>query len=124
MHPNANKENTSTSDVQENFVRITRSRAKKTMGGGVSIPPTKPTFKQVLKHVLIESHKRIEQMMPKSLLFFPFVYQQKRRAVLKDVSNTSADNVYSELLKGGNIKVNMSDDMFSFSWLVYILCWL
>ncbi|CAH8270769.1 unnamed protein product [Arabidopsis lyrata] len=77
MHPNANKENTSTSDVQENVVRITRSRAKKAMGGGVSIPPTKPTFKQ-----------------------------QKRHAVLKDVSNTSADNVYSELLKGGNIKAN------------------
>ncbi|CAB96665.1 cyclin 3b [Arabidopsis thaliana] len=77
MHPNANKENISTSDVQESFVRITRSRAKKAMGRGVSIPPTKPSFKQ-----------------------------QKRRAVLKDVSNTSADIIYSELRKGGNIKAN------------------
>lgn len=60
MHPNANKENTSTSNVQQNFVRITRSRAKKALGGGSSIPPTKPSFKQVLKHVLlIKSHKRI-----------------------------------------------------------------
>uniref|UniRef100_A0A1J3K190 Cyclin-A2-2 n=2 Tax=Noccaea caerulescens TaxID=107243 RepID=A0A1J3K190_NOCCA len=76
MHPNANKENVSASDVQENFVRITRSRAKKTLAG-VSIPPTKPSFKQ-----------------------------QKRRAVLKDVSNTSADNIYSELLGGGNVKIS------------------
>ncbi|ESQ41084.1 hypothetical protein EUTSA_v10013593mg [Eutrema salsugineum] len=74
MHPNANKENVSTSDVQGNFVRITRSRAKKALGG--VIPPTKPSFKQ-----------------------------QKRRAVLKDVSNTS-ENIYSHLLEGGNIKVN------------------
>jgi cyclin A len=94
MHPNANKENISTSDVQESFVRITRSRAKKAMGRGVSIPPTKPSFKQ-----------------------------QKRRAVLKDVSNTSADIIYSELRKGGNIKVKISDDTLSLSWLVYILCW-
>lgn len=58
MHPSANKENVSTSDVQENFVRITRSRAKNALGG-VSIPPTKPSFKQVMKHVLIGSDKRI-----------------------------------------------------------------
>ncbi|VVB14054.1 unnamed protein product [Arabis nemorensis] len=77
MHPNANKENTSTSNVQQNFVRITRSRAKKALGEGSSIPPTKPSFKQ-----------------------------QKRRAVLRDVSNTSAENIYSELLGGGNIKVS------------------
>ncbi|CAH2073075.1 unnamed protein product [Thlaspi arvense] len=76
MHPNANKENVSTSDVQASFVRITRSRAKKALGG-VSIPPTKPSFKQ-----------------------------QKRRAVLKDVSNTSAGNIYSDLLEGGNIKAS------------------
>ncbi|CAA7039738.1 unnamed protein product [Microthlaspi erraticum] len=77
MHPTSNKENVSTSDVQENFVRVTRSRAKKTLAG-VSIPPTKPSFKQ-----------------------------QKRRAVLKDVSNnTSADNIYSELLGGGNVKIS------------------
>ncbi|KAL1202254.1 Cyclin-A2-2 [Cardamine amara subsp. amara] len=78
MYPNANKENISASDVQANFVRLTRSRAKTALGGGVSIPPTKPSFKQ-----------------------------QKKRTVLKDVSNnTSADNIYSELLKGGNIKAN------------------
>ncbi|EOA20684.1 hypothetical protein CARUB_v10000996mg [Capsella rubella] len=76
MHPNANKENVSTSDVQENFVRVTRSRAKNALGG-VSVPLTKPSFKQ-----------------------------QKKRAVLKDVSNASANNIYSELLKGGNIKAN------------------
>lgn len=58
MHPNTNKENISTSDVQQNFVRITRSQAKKALGGP-SIPPTKPSFKQVPKHVLMESHKRI-----------------------------------------------------------------
>ncbi|XP_010453174.1 PREDICTED: cyclin-A2-2-like [Camelina sativa] len=74
MHPNANKENVSTSDVQANFVRITRSRAKNALGG-VSVPLTKPSFKQ-------------------------------KRAVLKDVSNASAENIYSELLKGGNIKAN------------------
>jgi len=67
MHPNANKENISTSDVQENFVRITRSRAKKAMGRGVSIPPTKPSFKQVLKHVLIESHE-FQELMLNSLI--------------------------------------------------------
>ncbi|XP_022549336.1 cyclin-A2-2 isoform X1 [Brassica napus] len=76
MHPNANKENVSTSDVQGGFGRITRSRAKKALGGGVSIPPTKPSFKQ-----------------------------QKKRSVLQDVSNTSAGHIYSDLLKGGNIKV-------------------
>ncbi|XP_009121968.1 cyclin-A2-2 isoform X1 [Brassica rapa] len=77
MHPNANKENVSTSHVEGGFGRITRSRAKKALGGGgVSIPPTKPSFKQ-----------------------------QKKRSVLQDVSNTSAGHIYSDLLKGGNIKV-------------------
>ncbi|KAG2274157.1 hypothetical protein Bca4012_046450 [Brassica carinata] len=76
MHPNANKENVSTSDVEGGFGRITRSRAKKALGGGVSIPPTKPSFKQ-----------------------------QKKRSALQDVSNTSAGNIYSDLLGGGNIKV-------------------
>ncbi|KAJ0243285.1 Cyclin-A2-2 [Hirschfeldia incana] len=77
MHPNANKENVSTSDVQGCFGRVTRSRARKaSLGGGVSIPPTKPSFKQ-----------------------------QKKRSVLKDVSNTSAGETYSDLLGGGNIKV-------------------
>ncbi|KAF3504605.1 hypothetical protein F2Q69_00045041 [Brassica cretica] len=77
MHPNANKENVSTSDAEGGFGRITRSRAKKALGGGgVSIPPTKPSFKQ-----------------------------QKKRSVLQDVSNTSAGNIYSDLLGGGNFKV-------------------
>ncbi|KAF3505248.1 hypothetical protein F2Q69_00045040 [Brassica cretica] len=86
MHPNANKENVSTSDVEGGFGRITRSRAKKALGGGVSIPPTKPSFKQ-----------------------------QKKRSVLQDVSNTSAGNIYSDLLGGGNIKPS------SFSFELHII---
>ncbi|CAN8256652.1 unnamed protein product [Cochlearia groenlandica] len=75
MHTNTNKENISAADVQQNFGRITRSRARKAMGRP-SIPPTKTSFKQ------------------------------KRRAVLKDVSNASAENIYLDLLEGGNIKAS------------------
>lgn len=101
MHPNANKEN-----VEGSFGRITRSRAKKALGGGVSIPPTKPSFKQVFNHL---PTKRIAAHVTKKLLISLFlVYQQKKRSVLQDVSNTSAGNIYSDLLGGGNIKVKLA----------------
>ncbi|KAF2538665.1 hypothetical protein F2Q68_00018859 [Brassica cretica] len=85
MHPKANKETISTAKTRQGNVRVTRSRAKAL---GTSISPSKPVFKQQpkLKKRMASDDTR--------------VCQHKRRAVLKDVTNTLA------CLDGNNVKAS------------------
>ncbi|XP_048595362.1 cyclin-A2-1 isoform X1 [Brassica napus] len=83
--PKANKETISTAKTRQGNVRVTRSRAKAL---GTSISPSKPVFKQQpkLKKRMASDDTR--------------VCQHKRRAVLKDVTNTLA------CLDGNNVKAS------------------
>ncbi|ANM70898.1 cyclin a2;1 [Arabidopsis thaliana] len=90
-HTNAKKEAISTSKIRDNNVRVTRSRAKAL---GVSNSPSKPAFKHETKRVARPSNKR---MASDNIT----VCNQKRRAVLKDVTNTLAESIIST---EGNVK--------------------
>ncbi|CAL9231541.1 unnamed protein product [Arabidopsis halleri] len=79
-HPNATKEAITTTKIRDNNVRVTRSRAKAL---GVSMSPSKPAFKQEPKRVPRASNKRRASDVT--------AYKHKRRAVLKDVTNTLAE---------------------------------
>ncbi|XP_010541626.1 PREDICTED: cyclin-A2-2 [Tarenaya hassleriana] len=105
-HQNADKENIHTSNVQETNVRITRSRAK-ALGSSIgALPPSKPSFKQEPKRIPRVSHKRIASDDNKPSTTAASGLQHKRRAVLKDVTNTSSENIYTDCLKGSNVKAS------------------
>lgn len=100
-HPNATKEAISTTKIRDNNVRITRSKAKAL---GVSMSPSKPAFKQEPKRVARPSNKRMASDVT--------AYKHKRRAVLKDVTNTLAESAE------GDIKVTVSYAWCLFSFRV------
>ncbi|CAH8272214.1 unnamed protein product [Arabidopsis lyrata] len=85
-HPNATKEAISTTKIRDNNVRITRSKAKAL---GVSMSPSKPAFKQEPKRVARPSNKRMASDVT--------AYKHKRRAVLKDVTNTLAERAEGDI---------------------------
>ncbi|EOA20642.1 hypothetical protein CARUB_v10000955mg [Capsella rubella] len=82
--------NISTMKTRESNVRVTRSRAKAL---GVSMSPWKPVFKQESKRVVRPSNKRMASDNNKVC---------KRRAVLKDVTNTTLAG--SIVCTQGNVK--------------------
>lgn len=100
-HANAKKETISTTKIRDNNVRVTRSRAKVL---GVSMSPSKPAFKQEPKRVVRPSNKRMASDDIK-------VCNHKRRAVLKDVTNTLAESI---IFTEGNVKVVILYALFAF----------
>ncbi|KAL1224264.1 Cyclin-A2-1 [Cardamine amara subsp. amara] len=82
-HRNVKKETISTTKMRDNNVRVTRSRAKAL---GVSSSPSRPAFKQEPNRVPRPNNKRMASDYTK-------VCNHKRRAVLKDVTNTLAESI-------------------------------
>ncbi|CAH2044414.1 unnamed protein product [Thlaspi arvense] len=91
-HPKANKETISTSKIQQHNVRVTRSRAK-ALGASIS-----PSLKQEPKLVPIATKKRMASSDVTAL-------NHKRRAVLKDVTNTLSENICTQ----GDVKASKRD---------------
>ncbi|XP_010421392.1 PREDICTED: cyclin-A2-1 [Camelina sativa] len=89
--PDVKKEIISTMKIRDSNVRVTISRAKTL---GVSMSPSKPAFKQEPRRVPRPSNKRMASDNTK-------VCSHKRRAVLKDVTNTLAESI---VCTQGNVK--------------------
>ena len=91
-HAIMKKENKTAAKVEEPTARITRARAKALGSSGGIFPSSKPSFKQDQKHVLCSKFKRAASDENKASTGAPAGIQQKRRAVLEDVTNVLCEN--------------------------------
>ncbi|KAJ4828251.1 hypothetical protein Tsubulata_012057 [Turnera subulata] len=99
---NMNKENTTTAKHEEPTARITRSRAKAMGISGRTLPPLKPSFKQDQKLALRAKTKRAASDENKTAVTAIAGLKHKRRAALKDVSNSIGDNPYINYIDAAN----------------------
>lgn len=74
-------------------VRITRARAKALGTSSGVLQPSRPSFKQVQKHGILMNAKRAASDENKISEAGALGLQHKRRAVFKDVTNISCDNI-------------------------------
>lgn len=86
-----NKENKNAARVEEPIVRITRARAKAFGISGEVAGPSKPVVKQGQKRALRANSKTGVSDENKASVVSTIGLQHKRRAVLKDVSNSNVD---------------------------------
>lgn len=87
------KENTIAAIVEEPATRITRARAK-TLGNSVGIcPAPKPSYKEDQKLVGRGNTKRTAADDNKPFVTGTSGLQHKRRAVLRDTTNVTKDQV-------------------------------
>ncbi|KAA8521742.1 hypothetical protein F0562_012415 [Nyssa sinensis] len=85
-----NKENRTAAKFEEPTLRITRARAK-ALGSSREFPPSKPFIKQDQKQALPPNSKRAASDENKPGITIACL-QQKKRAVLKDVTNIFCDS--------------------------------
>lgn len=98
-----NKENTNAANTEEPLLRVTRSRAK-TLGTYGGMPASlKPLQDQ--KRVLRAKSKRAEADESRTSAATTASFQQKRRAVLKDVTNISCENAHVNVNDASEIQV-------------------
>ncbi|KAI3468283.1 hypothetical protein Pfo_024946 [Paulownia fortunei] len=91
-HAVMNDENRS-SNLREPTVRITRARAK-ALGSSSGLPPLYPSAKQDDKQVLRANSKRAASDNNKPAASSAACPRHKKRAVLKDVTNITCENLY------------------------------
>ncbi|KZV53905.1 hypothetical protein F511_23670 [Dorcoceras hygrometricum] len=89
-------ENTS-SNIAGSNLRITRARAK-ALGSLGGLPPLHPSAKHDEKQVLRTNSKRAASYDNKTASNTAVCPQQKRRAVLKDITNITCDNFYTNCI--------------------------
>lgn len=98
-----NKEN-ATAKAEEPTARMTRARAK-ALGKSVGIhPPSKPSFKQEQKRVIRVNSKRPASDENKTSAAAARGLQRKRRAVLKDITNSPDESLYINCHAEANIQ--------------------
>lgn len=88
-------------------VRITRSRAKTLGTSSGALQPSRPSFKQVQKRGILMNAKRATSDENKVSAAGDARLQHKRQAVLKDVTNTSCDNVLVNHVKAAKTQVGL-----------------
>ncbi|KAL6212168.1 hypothetical protein ACLB2K_017389 [Fragaria x ananassa] len=115
-----NKENKNAARVEEPSVRITRARAKAFGLSGEVVGPSKPVVKQGQKRALRANSKTGVSDENKASLLSTIGLQHKRRAVLKDVSNSNVDWIDASQVQaakqvrrgpGKNVKVAMNSSV-------------
>ncbi|KAF6167959.1 hypothetical protein GIB67_020529 [Kingdonia uniflora] len=109
------KENVTAACFGETTARITRSRAAAALTSGTMLPP-KPCREPDAKQVLRGNSKRaaLDENNPTGLVTAPL--QNKRRAVLRDVTNIVCENSYRSCFNAAKVQVR-----FPFFHLFYIL---
>ncbi|KAF2286905.1 hypothetical protein GH714_035210 [Hevea brasiliensis] len=98
------KENTVAARVEEPATRVTRARAKALETSGGILPASKPSFKEDQKRVHRANTKRIASDDNKASVIAISGLQCKRRAVLKDVTNLTRENSYTNCINGTKVQ--------------------
>ncbi|XP_075522537.1 cyclin-A2-2-like [Primulina tabacum] len=91
-----NNENTS-SKITGSNLRITRARAK-ALGSVGGLPPLHPSAKHDGKRALRTNSKRAASCDNKNASSSAACPQQKKRAILKDITNITCDNLYTNCI--------------------------
>ncbi|XP_012450926.1 cyclin-A2-2 [Gossypium raimondii] len=99
------KENEPIESIEEPTGRITRARAK-AQRGAEGMCSSKPSFKQDQKCVLRMNSKRASSDENKTCVAATVGLQPKRRAVLKDVTNVSANGMQIDCLNVTEIQTS------------------
>lgn len=86
-----NKENRNAARVEEPSVRITRARAKAFGTSAEVLSSSQPVVKQGQKRALRANSKKGASEENKASIISTIGLQHKRRAVLKDVTNSNVD---------------------------------
>lgn len=99
------KENMLSSILEEPTIRMTRSRAAASRASGVMLPPKVPT-KQETKKITRGNSKRAAPDENNQNAPVNSSFQNKRRAVLKDVTNVLCDTSYRNCINASKIQVS------------------
>ncbi|CAA2997871.1 cyclin-A2-2-like isoform X1 [Olea europaea subsp. europaea] len=106
-HATMNKENRS-SEVVGPTMRITRARTK-ALGSSGGLPPLHPSTKQDARRVLQTTTKRVASDENEPAASSSAFSQHKKRAILKEVTNTLCENSYRNCFNATKVHLSKLD---------------